>query len=73
MANGHELLIEIIAGKHGPLTDDTLARVLESLYAEGIKPDWWKLEPLPSPAAWRTIEPVVVAKDPWCRGVLTAT
>ena len=28
-------------------------RVLERLYALGIKPDWWKLEPQPSAAAWQ--------------------
>ena len=41
---GRELLIEIIASKHGPIGDDTLARVIERLYEIGIKPDWWKLE-----------------------------
>ena len=42
---GRELLIEIIAGKHGRLDETTVARALEELYALGIKPDWWKLEP----------------------------
>ena len=40
-----ELLVEIIAAKHGPLADDTTARALGEIYAAGIKPDWWKLEP----------------------------
>jgi 5-dehydro-2-deoxygluconokinase len=30
-----------------------LPTILEDLYAPGIKPDWWKLEPQESPAAWR--------------------
>ena len=47
---GRELLIEIIAGKHGRSTDDTIARALAELYALGIKPDWWKLEPQASAA-----------------------
>ncbi len=42
---GRELLIEIIAGKHGTLDDTTIPRALAELYALGIKPDWWKLEP----------------------------
>ena len=42
---GRELLVEIIAGKHGTVDDGTIARALEELYALGIKPDWWKLEP----------------------------
>ena len=67
---GRELLIEIIAGKHGPLDDNTVPRALEELYALGIKPDWWKLEPQASPSAWRTIEQVIEKNDPWCRGVV---
>lgn len=69
-AAGRELLIEIIAGKHGPLGDDTVASVLARLYALGIKPDWWKLEPQKSAAAWRAIEEVVKKHDPYCRGVV---
>ena len=49
---GRELLVEIIAGKHGALDDDTVARALAELYALGIKPDWWKLEPQATSAAW---------------------
>jgi 5-dehydro-2-deoxygluconokinase len=67
-AAGRELLIEIIAGKHGPLGDDTIASVLARLYALGIKPDWWKLEPQKSPAAWVAIEKAVA--DPYCRGIV---
>ncbi len=68
--NGLELLVEIIASKQGPLGDDTTARVLDELYAAGIKPDWWKLEPQPSPAAWDAIDKVIAAHDRWCRGVV---
>ena len=67
---GRELLVEIIAGKHGKLEDDTIPRVLEELYALGIKPDWWKLEPQGSPAAWADIGAVIEKNDPWCRGVV---
>ena len=67
---GRELLIEIIAGKHGALTDTTLSAVLERLYALGIKPDWWKLEPQKSAAAWRAIEKTVEVNDPYCRGIV---
>jgi 5-dehydro-2-deoxygluconokinase len=67
---GRELLIEIIAGKHGPLDDMTIARALEEHYALGIKPDWWKLEPQASSAAWKNISGVIARNDPWCRGVV---
>ncbi|CAI2933412.1 bifunctional 5-dehydro-2-deoxygluconokinase/5-dehydro-2-deoxyphosphogluconate aldolase [Aminobacter niigataensis] len=67
---GRELLIEIIAGKHGKLAEDTISRALEELYALGIKPDWWKLEPQASAAAWKKIEAVIARNDPYCRGVV---
>jgi len=67
---GRELLIEIIAGKHGPLDPTTVPRALDELYALGIRPDWWKLEPQASAAAWADIEATVRRHDPWCRGVV---
>jgi 5-dehydro-2-deoxygluconokinase len=67
---GRELLIEIIAGKHGALADDTISRALEDLYALGIKPDWWKLEPQTSAAAWNNIGTTIKANDPYCRGIV---
>ncbi|SDO79995.1 5-dehydro-2-deoxygluconokinase [Phyllobacterium sp. YR620] len=67
---GRELLIEIIAGKHGEVDDNTIPQALEELYALGIKPDWWKLEPQASAGAWKKIEAVIEKNDPWCRGVV---
>ncbi len=67
---GRDILIEIIAGKHGDLGDDTVNRALSEIYDAGIKPDWWKLEAQPSAAAWREIDGVIEARDPFCRGVV---
>jgi 5-dehydro-2-deoxygluconokinase len=67
---GRELLIEIIAGKHGPLDDCTVARVITRLYAIGIKPDWWKLEPLESTRAWQAAGDAIRAGDRYCRGIV---
>ena len=67
---GRELLIEIIAGKNGTLDDRTIATALGELYALDIKPDWWKLEPQASPAAWGNIEAVIRENDPLCRGIV---
>ncbi len=65
-----DLLIEIIAGKHGPLAPDTVAHILERLYAIGLKPDWWKLEPQRDRAAWERTAAVVERNDPLCRGIV---
>ncbi len=67
---GREVLIEIIAGKHGGLDDGTIARALTELYDAGLKPDWWKLEPQASTAAWAAIDNVIATRDPLCRGVV---
>lgn len=67
---GRELLVEIICSKHGPVGDDTMARVMRRLYAIGIKPDWWKLEGQPSAAAWAAVDAAIAENDPHCRGVV---
>jgi 5-dehydro-2-deoxygluconokinase len=67
---GRELLVEIIAGKNGPLTDTTVSIALQELYDLGIKPDWWKLEPQASSNAWRNIEAVIAKNDEYCRGIV---
>jgi 5-dehydro-2-deoxygluconokinase len=67
---GRELLVEIIAGKHGPLQTDTVAGILQRLYDLGIKPDWWKLEPQRDEGAWHAIGDVITRNDPYCRGIV---
>ncbi|WP_342359010.1 bifunctional 5-dehydro-2-deoxygluconokinase/5-dehydro-2-deoxyphosphogluconate aldolase [Terrarubrum flagellatum] len=67
---GRELLVEIICGKHGEMKDDTVAHVMARLYAIGVKPDWWKLEPLRTTAAWKAVETEIAVNDPLCRGVV---
>jgi len=67
---GHELLVEIIASNSGAVDDDTAARAIQRLYDLGMRPDWWKLEPSDSAAAWRNIERTIVANDAHCRGVV---
>ncbi|MEM7045106.1 MAG: 5-dehydro-2-deoxygluconokinase [Pseudomonadota bacterium] len=67
---GLELLVEIIPSPIAPVDDDTTAAVMRRLYAIGIKPDWWKLEPVSSDAAWAKISAAIEENDPWCRGIV---
>jgi 5-dehydro-2-deoxygluconokinase len=67
---GRELLVEIISSKNGELAEDTTARAMTELYDLGIKPDWWKLEPQKSHAAWGLIESIIRKQDPYCRGIV---
>lgn len=66
----HELLVEIIAPAGMALDSTTVARALTRLYDLGVRPDWWKLEPMADPAAWRNVAAVIEARDPFCRGVV---
>lgn len=66
----HELLVEIIVPV-GMATDaTTIGRAVERLYDLGVKPDWWKLEPMDDPAAWKPLSRIIEARDPFCRGVV---
>ena len=69
-ATRHELLLEIIASKHGAVDGRTVARVIEHIYDLGVMPDWWKLEPSQDPTAWSLIEATVSLRDPLCRGIV---
>jgi 5-dehydro-2-deoxygluconokinase len=67
---GRELLVEIIASKHGPIDDATVSRVIARLYAIGVKPDWWKLESQAGARAWENIASAIATNDPYCRGIV---
>lgn len=67
---GREWLLEIIASKHGPVAQTTIAATLDHLYGLGLKPDWWKLESQSSAGAYASIAAVIRARDPFCRGIV---
>lgn len=69
-ATRHELLLEIIASRHGPIDTTTVAEVIDHIYSLGVYPDWWKLEPASDPTAWTHVEAAIARHDPHCRGVV---
>jgi len=66
----HELLIEVILPAGMESTASTVAEALRRIYATGVRPDWWKLEPVADTEAWRQIEAAIMECDPLCRGVV---
>jgi 5-dehydro-2-deoxygluconokinase len=66
----HELLLEVILPTGMPADAGTRSRALGRLYELGIKPDWWKLEPVADVETWENIEAIIEAHDPFCRGVV---
>jgi len=67
---GHELLLEIITPASMVRDAAATARALRCIYAAGVRPDWWKLEPAVDAAAWRAIAEAIEESDPDCKGVL---
>jgi len=68
--NRLEFLLEIIPSKVAPVDDDTTAALIRQFYAAGVYPDWWKLEPMTSHAAWRKAIAAIEAHDQHTRGIV---
>lgn len=66
----HELLLEVIVPSGMSVDSDTVARAVQRFYDLGVRPDWWKLEPVEDAAAWGRISQVVEQNDPLCRGIV---
>lgn len=68
--NRLEFLLEIIPSKAGPIDDNTTARVIERFYEIGVYPDWWKLEPMKTRAAWANACDAITRNDEHTRGIV---
>jgi 5-dehydro-2-deoxygluconokinase len=68
--NRLEFLLEIIPSKVGAVNDDTTATLVRQFYAAGVWPDWWKLEPMTSRAAWRNAIAAIEEHDRHTRGIV---
>jgi 5-dehydro-2-deoxygluconokinase len=68
--NRLEFLLEIIPSKVGPVDDKTTATLIRQFYAAGVWPDWWKLEPMTSRAAWANAIAAIEDNDRHTRGIV---
>ncbi len=68
--NDLELLLEVIPSRVAPADDDTVATAIRRFYARGIRPDWWKLEPLTSHRAWANAVAAIEENDAFTRGIV---
>ncbi|SDF27489.1 5-dehydro-2-deoxygluconokinase [Salipiger thiooxidans] len=68
--NRLEFLLEVIPSKVAEASADTTARVIERFYEIGVYPDWWKLEPMRSDAAWRAACAAIERHDRHTRGIV---
>ena len=68
--NRLEFLLEVIPSKVGKLADDTTALVIQRFYDAGVYPDWWKLEPMLTDAAWQNTIQAIEINDTNTRGIV---
>ncbi|PDV87868.1 5-dehydro-2-deoxygluconokinase [Rhizobium sp. H4] len=68
--NGLEFLLEIIPSKVAPVDDQTTAILIQQFYDLGVFPDWWKLEPMTTAAAWTNTIRAIEKNDRYTRGIV---
>jgi len=68
--NRLEFLLEVIPSRVGPVDDTTTPAIIERFYRLGVSPDWWKLEPFTTAAAWAGAAAAIRGHDPHVRGIV---
>ena len=68
--NNLEFLLEVIPSKVAPVNDETTAILIQQFYDAGVYPDWWKLEPFKTEAAWGNAVEAITRNDPNTRGIV---
>lgn len=68
--NNLEFLLEVIPSKVGPVDDMTTPTLIQQFYDAGVYPDWWKLEPFKTDAAWQNAVDAIERNDPRTRGIV---
>jgi 5-dehydro-2-deoxygluconokinase len=69
-SEGREYLLELQPSPGKSYAAADLAAVMQRFYAEGVKPDWWKLPPARSAETWLRAGDEIRRYDPSCRGML---
>ena len=70
--SGHELLLEVIPPGNPAATGtqgERVLRAMKRIYNLGIRPEWWKLKPLPA-QDWAAVDALIAERDAYCRGVV---
>lgn len=68
--NRLEFLLEVIPSKVGAVGAGTTAAVIRRFYQIGVYPDWWKLEPMTTEAAWTETCRAIEENDVLTRGIV---
>ena len=68
--NRLEFLLEVIPSKVAAVDDSTTAQVIQRFYDIGVYPDWWKLEPMKTAAAWQQSCDAIERNDAHTQGIV---
>ncbi len=68
--NRLEFLLEVIPSKVDAVDDDTTPQIIQRFYDIGVYPDWWKLEPFKTDAAWQNAVNMITRNDAHTRGIV---
>jgi 5-dehydro-2-deoxygluconokinase len=68
--NNLEMLLEVIPSKVAPTNDATTPDIIQRFYDLGVYPDWWKLEPFKTEAAWAGAVDAITRNDTNTRGIV---
>ncbi|MDA9944855.1 DUF2090 domain-containing protein, partial [Paracoccaceae bacterium] len=60
----------VIPSKVGPVDDMTTPKLIQQFYDVGVYPDWWKLEPFKTDAAWSNAVEAIERNDSRTRGIV---
>ena len=69
-AIGWSFCSETIPSKVGPVHDATAADLIRRIYAMGIFPDWWKVEPMWTARRLEAACAAIAENDPHTRGIV---
>ncbi len=67
---GLEWLLETLPSAVAEAHSGSTAMVMERLYGAGLRPDWWKLEPMSDSKHWEEACAMIETFDPHCRGIV---
>ncbi len=68
--NNLEFLLEVIPSRVAPVDDQTTSKLIRQFYQAGVYPDWWKLEPFRTDAAWQNAVDAIESNDRRTRGIV---
>ena len=66
----HKLDFVVVNGENAAHGFGINEKICHQFYDAGVYPDWWKLEPMKTDAAWQAACDAITRNDPYTRGIV---